>query len=734
MNGLRIRIGWALMVALWLALLLPTSAAAQGFEIWRYDRPAGLFRIFDSAGQPSRTVPFAWARDIQFVVSSDGGTVYFAWGTNGWDNQTWKLDVATGATTYLFSNEWAALTGFLPGSNDTKLLSSGSYGEIWLYDTVTGQLSTWQDNDQLPGQFGFNAFRYELGIANNGKAVVRAGYASAGGEAVFLADVCNADATHHLCNLSVISNPGGGGGGWDPIASQAGIDPSGRYAFFRTSANGVHTFWRRDLQTGQDALVWSGGVVSVVVLDSEVIFNAPRPDASGRGIYACDIQTLACRTLVLGDDRLEYFRAIQQRDSTPPVITPHVSGTLGNSLWYVSNVTVSWDVTDPESDVTKTGCDAQSVTTDTAGVTFTCTATSAGGTSTESVTIKRDATKPTIVGTRNPLANPNGWNNTDVAVSFACDDGMSGVFSCVGATTVTTEGAGQFVTGTATDEAGNEAHADVLGINIDKTAPVVTVPAHLTVNATSLSGAMVTFSASSNDSGSGAGAPVCSPSSGSTFAIGTTPVTCSSTDAAGNTGNASFAVTVVNQPPVCSAVTPSVSLIWPANHQWVPIKILGVTDPEGGAITMAITSIFQDEPTNARGDGNTAIDGKGIGTNTAYVRAERAGDGDDDDHDRGNGRVYHIRFSASDGTSSCSGEVVVSVPHDRRGNAIDDGAMFDSTKESLPAGHGHNDGCKGDDHEHGRPEHRDGDKCDHELGRGDHKRGDRCEHERRDNR
>lgn len=716
MNGRQIKIGWGLMLALWLVLALPSLASAQGYEIWRYDRPAGQFRVFDAAGQSVRTIPFVWRADIQFIVTADGRTVYFAWGTNGDDNQAWKLDVATGATTYLFNNGWAVLTGFVPGSHETKLLSSGTGGKIWQYDTLTGQVSLWEDNDQLQAQFGFNAFRYELGIADNGTAVVRAGYASAGGEAVFLASLCDADATHHLCGLSVLSNPGGGGGAWDPIASQAAIDSTGRYAFFRTSMNNAHRFWRRDLLSGQEVLMWYGGVTSVNVIGAEALFTAPRPDAPGRGIYACDIETLACRTVLLGDDRLESFRIVPKLDSTPPVITPTVNGMMGRNGWYVSDVTVTWGVTDSESDVTRTGCDTQTVTTDTAGVTLTCSATSAGGTSTQSVTIKRDATKPTITSTRSPLANANGWNNTDVAVTFTCADALSGITSCNGSTTVTTEGVGQFVTGTATDEAGNTAYTDVLGINIDKTAPTVTVPANMSVNATSLSGAVVTFTPSSSDSGSGASTPSCTSASGTRFPIGTTTVTCTATDAAGNTGSASFAVTVINQPPVCSAATPSLSSIWPPNHQWVPIKILNVTDPEGGLVTITITSIFQDEPTNTRGDGNTAIDGKGIGMSTAYVRAERAGDGDDDDHDRGNGRVYHIRFSASDGRNSCTGEVTVGVPHDRRGPAVDDGAIYDSTKASLPVGHG------------------DGDKCDHEIGRNGHKKGDGCDHERRDER
>ena len=83
-------------------------------------------------------------------------------------------------------------------------------------------------------------------------------------------------------------------------------------------------------------------------------------------------------------------------DITPPTITPTVSGTLGKNGFYVSDVTVSWDVRDGESEVSTTGCDTTTLTSDTAGTTFTCTATSAGGTASKSVTVKRDATAPTV--------------------------------------------------------------------------------------------------------------------------------------------------------------------------------------------------------------------------------------------------------------------------------------------------------------------------------------------------
>lgn len=91
-------------------------------------------------------------------------------------------------------------------------------------------------------------------------------------------------------------------------------------------------------------------------------------------------------------------------------------------------------------------------------------------TDTVEVTVQ-DTTGPAITGSRTPEANVNGWNNTDVTVSFECEDSGSGVASCSPDTTLTEEGAGQSVTGTAVDNAGNSSEATVGGVNIDKTAP-----------------------------------------------------------------------------------------------------------------------------------------------------------------------------------------------------------------------------------------------------------------------
>jgi hypothetical protein len=122
-----------------------------------------------------------------------------------------------------------------------------------------------------------------------------------------------------------------------------------------------------------------------------------------------------------------------------------------------------------------------------------------------------------------------------------------------------------------------------------------------------------------------------------------------------------------DRPPDCSRAIASPATLWPPNGRLVPISILGVTDPEGGPLTLAVTGVTQDEPTGG------APDASGMGSATAFVRAERAGGGD--------GRVYHVQFTATDAAGlSCTGSVSVCVPHDAAHRTCGDGgALYGST-------------------------------------------------------
>jgi hypothetical protein len=109
----------------------------------------------------------------------------------------------------------------------------------------------------------------------------------------------------------------------------------------------------------------------------------------------------------------------------------------------------------------------------------------------------------------------------------------------------------------------------------------------------------------------------------------------------------------------------------------INVTIQGVTDPDGDPVTINIDEIKQDEPTDGTGDGHTCPDGDGIGTSTAQVRAERSATllGG------GNGRVYTIYFTASDGKGgTCEGSVTVGVPRTGNGSFTNGGALYDSTE------------------------------------------------------
>ena len=80
----------------------------------------------------------------------------------------------------------------------------------------------------------------------------------------------------------------------------------------------------------------------------------------------------------------------------------------------------------------------------------------------------------------------------------------------------------------------------------DTTPPVISgTSTPITAEATSASGAVVTYSSpTATDNVDGSVAVTCTPASGSTFKIGTTPVTCKATDSAGNVAIKIFTVTV----------------------------------------------------------------------------------------------------------------------------------------------------------------------------------------------
>jgi hypothetical protein len=140
----------------------------------------------------------------------------------------------------------------------------------------------------------------------------------------------------------------------------------------------------------------------------------------------------------------------------------------------------------------------------------------------------------------------------------------------------------------ASDVAGNQATNTFTVTVQDHENPVLSVPGHLTVGTDpGRATAVVNFNVTATDNCSAVNV-LCAPPSGSTFPLGTTTVTCTGTDAAGNTASGGFNVTVVDlEPPVVTVPNDIVVPNDPGKYSAVVNFNVGVQDNVPGATVVA---------------------------------------------------------------------------------------------------------------------------------------------------
>jgi hypothetical protein len=167
-----------------------------------------------------------------------------------------------------------------------------------------------------------------------------------------------------------------------------------------------------------------------------------------------------------------------------------------------------------------------------------------------------DTQAPTITCPAN-ITQSTDPNQCSAVVSYKVptpSDNCPGVTAtCVPASGSTFLKGTTTVTCTATDSSNLTGTCTFTVTVNDTQAPTITCPANITVSTDpNLCSAVVNYPAPTvSDNCPGVGVPVCSPASGATFPKGTTTVTCTVADAAGNTGSCSFTVTVNDtQPPM----------------------------------------------------------------------------------------------------------------------------------------------------------------------------------------
>ncbi|MRN57257.1 HYR domain-containing protein [Paenibacillus monticola] len=173
------------------------------------------------------------------------------------------------------------------------------------------------------------------------------------------------------------------------------------------------------------------------------------------------------------------------------------------------------------------------------------------------VTVKIDKSGPLVSSILSPEANEKGWNSTNVTVSLTASDANSGVKEIH--YTLGADGQEKIVTGTtasfavqtegitplafwAVDQAGNSTPVQNTVVKIDKTIPVVTVPADITIEAKAVRTPVDIGKASVQD----ISIPdvILTNDAPADYPIGTTTVKWTAVDPVGNTSSQVQKVTV----------------------------------------------------------------------------------------------------------------------------------------------------------------------------------------------
>jgi Glucodextranase, domain B/IPT/TIG domain/Bacterial Ig-like domain (group 2) len=223
---------------------------------------------------------------------------------------------------------------------------------------------------------------------------------------------------------------------------------------------------------------------------------------------------------------------------------------------------------------------------------------------------------PTI----SPAPNAYGWNNTDVTVTFCAV-----AANCSPPQTVTSEGAGQVITGTVSGSSFS------VTLNIDKTPPVLSVSSPS--DGTTFSSPNVAIAGTVSDALSGLASVTCNGAAatfgGSQFScnislnVGVNLVVIRATDLAGNVAGSNFHLTLTGTLPAPNSiqVTPvGVNMVVGETHQFAAIDELGHPRPE------AIWSVSNSSLATMSTDGSSTLTALAPGqiTLTANVGARSA--------------------------------------------------------------------------------------------------------------
>ena len=341
-------------------------------------------------------------------------------------------------------------------------------------------------------------------------------------------------------------------------------------------------------------------------------------------------QTLGSTVNGLAEDiagNREDLAVLVKIDTTRPEITAMPSRPANANGWYTAPVTVSFTCSDSGAVASGLGSCSPPVLVGAEGTqTVTGTATDiAGNVETASLTIKVDLSGPRIEAVADRPAGPGGWYKAPVTVTFRCDPGASGAATtaCSTPRTVSTDGAAQPVTGSATDEAGRSATA-TLPVSVDSTPPTISGAPATAANAAGWHRGDVTIVFTCTDALSGVAA--CPPSA-TVGAEGTNPpLTASVTDVAGNLADTAVPGVRIDRTPPATAPAFGGPQFGGVYHDQVSVT-LSATDALSGvaSITYSATGAQTIPPKTVAGASVRLVIGAPGTTTLTYFATDVAG-------------------------------------------------------------------------------------------------------------
>jgi alpha-tubulin suppressor-like RCC1 family protein len=446
----RLLLGLALLFTPLFGLAQPAMAASGGTVVAWGRNDYGQRNVPDGL---SNVTAMAAGRVHSLALKGDGTVV--AWGSNDYGETSvsdglsdvtaiaagffHSLALKSDGTVVAWGHNYAGQTDVPSDLSDVTAIAAGSGNSLAL--KRDGTVVAWGDNTwgQASVPSGLSnviaiatGYRHNLALKRDG-TVVAWGY-NQQGETNVPSGLSNVIAIGAGYFHSLVLKSDGTVVAWGQNGSGEGSVPAGLSGVTAIAAGGYHNL---ALKSDGTVVAWGD--------NSEGQRNVPSGLSGVMAIAAS------------GEHNLALVPAVS--DLTAPIIAPNIAGTLGNNGWYTSDVTMNWSVVDAESTISsQPGCDTTTVASDTHSVTFTCTATSAGGTNSQSVTIKRDATAPSLA----PSVSPNPVVlNGDASAKPNATDNLSGIASANCGTLTTSSVGAKSVSCSATDTAGNTASANV---------------------------------------------------------------------------------------------------------------------------------------------------------------------------------------------------------------------------------------------------------------------------------